>query len=48
MAGLLTISLSIAGICEISLSFVSVGNAMRLFLPYRTIYNYRKRIIAES
>ena len=39
VAGPLTISLSIAGICEVSPSFVSVFNDMGLFLSYRTTEN---------
>ena len=47
VAGPFTISISIAGICEISPSFVSVLNALGLFLSYNRTERYRQELIAQ-
>lgn len=47
VGGPFTISLSIAGICEVSTSFVSVHNAIGMFLSYSTTEKYRQELIAE-
>lgn len=47
-SGPLTVSTSIPGICEVSPSYVSVLNAMGIFLSYNVTDRYRKRLIAEK
>ena len=46
VAGPLTITTSLAGICEVSPSFVSVLNSMGLFLSYNVTERYRQGLIA--
>ena len=46
VAGPLTITASVAGICEVSPSFVSVLNSMGLFLSYNVTERYRQGLIA--
>ncbi|PXF44647.1 hypothetical protein BWQ96_05589 [Gracilariopsis chorda] len=47
VAGPLTIAVSVSGICEVSPSFVSVLNAMGLFLSYQVTERFREKLIAE-
>lgn len=47
IAGPPTISISVAEICEVSPSLVSVMNSMGLFLSYNRIERYRQELIAE-
>lgn len=47
VSGPLTTYISIASICEVSPSFVSVLNSLGLFLSYTTTERYRQKFIAE-
>lgn len=47
VAGPLTIAVSVSGICEVSPSFVSVLNAMGVFLSYQVTERFRGKLIAE-
>lgn len=47
IAGPLTIIVSVSGICQVLLSFVSVLNAMDTFILYNVTERYRKRLMAE-
>ncbi|PXF49648.1 hypothetical protein BWQ96_00526 [Gracilariopsis chorda] len=47
VAGPLTIAVSVSGICKVSPSFVSVHNAMGLFLSYQMTGGFRGNEIAE-
>ncbi|PXF40886.1 hypothetical protein BWQ96_09379 [Gracilariopsis chorda] len=45
--GPLTVSVSVSGICEVTLSFVSVLNSMGFFLSYTVTERYRQNLIAK-
>ena len=47
VSGLLTVSTSISGICEVSPSYLSVLNAMGMFLSYNFAERYRQKLIAD-
>ena len=47
VSGPLTVSTSISGICEVSPSYLSVLNAMGMFLSYNVTERYRQKLIAE-
>lgn len=47
ISGPLTITISVSGICEVTPSFISVLNAMGVFLSYTSTERYRQKLIAE-